>query len=151
MSEENKEIIIEPEPKDSRLKFYADKLEDLAGDTTYKNYEKLLLLDSYESESDSGPITYKSRKLKPSERGTLRKLINAGVAINRKIADLEKKNEIDSDEYDKLWDLYLANVHKQGNLLIKDLTDKQFEESDFYVLENLIVAWRMKYQGFRPL
>ena len=148
---ENKEIVIEPEPKESRLKFYSDKLEDLAGDITYKNYEKLILVNSYETESDNGPIVYKSRMLKPQERGILRKLINEGTNINRQIIKIEANGGIETKEYDKLWDQYLSNIRHQGKLLIKDLTDEQFDNSDFCVLENLIVAWRMKYQGFRKL
>lgn len=150
----SKEIIIEPEEqeKPSRLQYYANQLEDLAGDTTFTNYKSLVLRDSYDSESNEGiPITYKSRKLKPNERGVLRRLINEGQSINKRLTDLDKQGNGNDKEYDKLWDQYLGNIHKQGNLLIKDLTDEQFENSDFYVLENLIVAWRMKYQGFRKL
>lgn len=152
----NKEIIIEPEEqsnKSNRLQFYADKLEDLAGDTTFKNYNKLLLVNTYESESNEGiPVTYKSRMLKPQERGLLRKLINEGANINRQIIKIEANGGVeDNPEYDKLWDNYLNNIRRQGKLLIKDLTDEQFDNSDFYVIENLIVAWRMKYQGFRSL
>ena len=98
-----------------------------------------------------GPIVYKSRMLKPQERGILRKLINEGTNINRQIIKIEANGGIETKEYDKLWDQYLGNIRRQGKLLIKDLSDEQFDNSDFYVLENLIVAWRMKYQGFRKL
>lgn len=114
-----------------RMKFYADKLEDLAGDTTFKNYEKLVITEEYQMDG----ITLKAKKLKPKDIGELRKLTIEIPKINQETE----------------WDKYLKNMRAQGKLLIDNMTDEIFDNSDFYVLENVITAWRMKHRGFRQL
>ena len=42
-------------------------------------------------------------------------------------------------------------THKEIGQLKKLQKEEDFDKADFYVLENLIVAWRMKPRGFRPL
>ena len=129
---DNKEIVIDPDPVvNTRMKFYADQLEDQAGDTTMQNYKELLKSDDWPMDG----ILLKAKKLKPFEIGQLRKL----TAETPKI-DQEKE-----------WDKYLENIRAQGKLLIENLTDEIFDNSDFYVLENVITAWRMKHRGFRKL
>lgn len=140
MSEQEKEkeketIKLEP-VKDAQLvqdsDFFVNKLNEMSNNITFQNYNKLITLNEYTA--DDGTVYY-SRLLKPKEIGQLRKLVDEVVNIQK----------------DDNWDKYLDNMEKQAELLIKDMNQAKFDESDFYLLENLIVAWRMKYRGFRTL
>ena len=140
MSEQEKEkeketIKLEP-VKDAELvqdtNFFVDKLNEMSNNITFQNYNKLITLNEYTT--DEGTV-YHSRLLKPKEIGQLRKLVD-------EVANIQK---------DDNWDKYLNNMEKQAELLIKDMNQEKFDNSDFYLLENLIVAWRMKYRGFRTL
>ena len=142
MSEQQKEKeseVVKLEPvKDAQLvqdsDFFVNKLNEMSNNITFQNYNKLITLNEYTT--DDG-IVYYSRLLKPKEIGQLRKLV-------------DEVSKIERDKEDN-WDKYLANMEKQAELLIKDMNQAKFDESDFYLLENLIVAWRMKYRGFRSL
>ena len=110
MSEESnkkdldKAVDIESEPVvNPRMKFYADKLEDMAGKTTFENYKTLVIADSYQLDD----VTLKAKKLKPNDIGALRKLT----------AEIPKINQ------EKEWDKYLINIRAQGKLLIENLTE----------------------------
>jgi hypothetical protein len=130
----NKEIIVESEPVkpvNPRMQYYADQLEDMAGNTTLENYKQLVIKDEYQMDG----IMLKAKKLKPNDIGELRKLT----------AELPKIDQ------EKEWDKYIDNMRAQGRLLIDNFTDDLFDNSDFYVLENVITAWRMKHRGFRKL
>lgn len=130
----DKAIDVESEPAtpvNPRMKFYADKLEDEAGETTFGNYKELVKSDDWPMDG----VLLKANKLKPDEIGRLRKL-------TAEIPKIDQETE---------WDKYLANMRAQGKLLIENLTDEIFDNSDFYVLENVITAWRMKHRGFRKL
>ena len=140
MTEEEQEKapeVVKLEPvKDAELvqdtNFFVDKLNEMSNNITFQNYNKLITLNEYTT--DEGTV-YHSRLLKPKEIGQLRKLVD-------EVANIQK---------DDNWDKYLTNMEKQAELLIKDMNQEKFDNSDFYLLENLIVAWRMKYRGFRTL
>ena len=128
----DKAVDIDSEPVvNPRMKFYADQLEDMAGNTTLENYKQLVTKDEYQMDG----TMLKAKKLKPNDIGQLRKLT----------AELPKIDQ------EKEWDKYTANMKAQGKLLIDNFTDDIFDNSDFYVLENVITAWRMKHRGFRKL
>jgi hypothetical protein len=130
----DKAVDIESEPvkpTNPRMQFYADQLEDMAGNTTLENYKQLVTKDEYQMDG----IMLKAKKLKPNDIGQLRKLT----------AELPKIDQ------EKEWDKYITNMREQGRLLIENFTDDIFDNSDFYVMENVITAWRMKHRGFRKL
>ena len=108
------------------------KLVETSNTTAYNNLAKLISLSEYTDETGT---TFRSRILTHKEIGQLKKLQKEEDLINQ-----------DND-----WDKYITNLKQQAKILIKDYTEEDFDKADFYVLENLIVAWRMKPRGFRPL
>jgi hypothetical protein len=131
----DKAVDIESEPVNKpvnpRMQFYADQLEDMAGNTTLENYKQLVTKDEYQMDG----VMLKAKKLKPNDIGALRKLTT----------------ELPKIDQEKEWDKYIDNMRAQGKLLIENFTDDLFDNSDFYVMENVITAWRMKHRGFRKL
>lgn len=144
MSEQEKkkepEIVkLEPVQEAQRVQdsdFFVSKLNEMSNNITFQNYNKLIIVNEYTT--DDGAETYHSRLLKPKEIGQLRKLV-------------DEVTKIEKDSSEDGWNKYLVNMEKQAELLIKDMNQGKFDNSDFYLLENLIVAWRMKYRGFRTL
>lgn len=122
---------VNTKPVNPRMQYYADQLEDMAGNTTLENYKQLVIKDEYQMDG----IMLKAKKLKPNDIGQLRKLTT----------------ELPKIDQEKEWDKYIDNMRAQGRLLIENFTDDLFDNSDFYVLENVITAWRMKHRGFRKL
>lgn len=108
------------------------KLVEQSNSTAYNNLAKLIGLSEY---TDDTGNTYRARKLTHKEIGQIRRL---------------SKESEDIDQ-EKDWDKYVSNLKQQSTLLIRDFTEQDFDNADFYVLENLIVAWRMKPRGFRSL
>jgi hypothetical protein len=127
VKEESVTVAPTPEPD-----FFINKLNDMSNQITFANYNKLISLREYTTEDGT---VYTARLLKPKEIGALRTLVN-------EVEKIDKEAE---------WDKYLANMEKQAELLIKDFNQDKFDNCDFYLLENLIVAWRMTYRGFRNL
>jgi hypothetical protein len=110
---------------------FTTKLVQQSNSTAYNNLAKLIGTDEYSDNS----VTYRAKILTHKEIGQIKKLTR-------------QSDEIDQE---KDWDKYIENLRAQGKLLIQDLTDEQFDAADWYILENLIVAWRMKPRGFRSL
>lgn len=115
---------------DTEIQTFWDTLNTEANSNFKRGFEHLLKSDEYQYNSD----TYHFRMLKPKDVGLLRKL---------------RSEEIDQD---KEWDKYCTNVCQRACLLIKDMDEEKFYDSDFYVLENLVTAWSVRaVNGFRPL
>lgn len=111
---------------------FTEKLVNTSNNTAYNNLAKLISLNEYTDETGT---TFRARMLTHKEIGKLKKLQKEEDAINQ----------------DEDWDKYIINLKEQAKLLIKEYTEEDFDKADFYILENLIVAWRMKPRGFRSL
>jgi len=107
------------------------ELNQKANLTGQKNLEKLIILDEYQYDG----VTYKAKKLTPKASGQLKKLMTDAAGIDE----------------NKDWDAHTANIGKRACLLIEDMTPEKFEDSDFYVVENIVTAWGLKPRGFRDL
>jgi len=115
----------------AELDIFWTELNEKANLTGQKNLEKLIILDEY----DYNGITYKAKKLTPKASGQLKKLMSEAASIDE----------------NKDWDAHTANIGKRACLLIEDMTLEKFEDSDFYVVENIVTAWGLKPRGFRNL
>jgi len=133
--EEEKETATKPEAEEVKTAVELDSfwkdLNEKANVTGQKNLEKLILLDEYQYDG----VTYKAKKLTPKASGQLKKLMSEAAGIDE----------------NKDWDAHIANIGKRACLLIEDMTPEKFEDSDFYVVENIVTAWGLKPRGFRDL
>mgnify|MGYP003575127544 CR=1 FL=1 len=130
--EVKKEIPTPVVVQEQQSDFFINKLNEMSNQITFANYNKLISVREYVTEDGT---KYTARLLKPKEIGQLRQLVTQVEKIDKEVE----------------WEKYLENMEKQAELLIKDFNQEKFDNCDFYLLENLIVAWRMTYRGFRNL
>ena len=120
------------EPKsviDEQTQKMWDNLNQQANDENRGFFEYLMTNDEYQFNGTD----YKYKMIKRKDMGELIRLRTEG-------AGLDKNDDFQS---------YSENIMKRACIVIEGMTPEQFDEGDYDLLENIVVAWSLKDRGFR--